>query len=151
MATLRNLVGSGDRIALATLPFIVLGVGLGLVNPSLVSFAAPEWFRLTSIVVLVLGAVVWAWTVVLILTNVPKGRLITSGPYAWVKHPLYTSVALLVLPWLGFALETWLGLALGVVLYLVSRRFARDEETALLRSFGQAWRDYASTVKFERV
>lgn len=34
-----------------------------------------------------------------------------------MKHPLYTAVALLVLPWLGFLLNTWLGALVGVVPY----------------------------------
>jgi protein-S-isoprenylcysteine O-methyltransferase Ste14 len=33
-----------------------------------------------------------------------------------VKHPLYTGVAFLVLPWLGFLFNSWLGAAIGVIL-----------------------------------
>jgi Isoprenylcysteine carboxyl methyltransferase (ICMT) family. len=47
---------------------------------------------------LIPGVTIWIWSVVLILTKVPRGELITSGPYALVKHPIYTGVALLVLP-----------------------------------------------------
>ncbi len=57
---------------------------------------------------LVPGLAIWLWSVILILANVPRGRLITGGPYGWVKHPLYAAVALLVLPWAGFRLDTWL-------------------------------------------
>ena len=32
---------------------------------------------------------------------------------SWMKHPLYTIVALLVLPWIGFLLNTWLGALIG--------------------------------------
>mgnify|MGYP001143691888 FL=1 len=83
----------------------------------------------------------------LILIKVPRGELITGGPYALVKHPLYTGVALLVLPWLGFLLDTWLGAAVGLVLYLASRRFACAEEEALAKTFGPAWDDYRKRVK----
>ena len=70
---------------------------------------------------LVPGLAMWLWSVILILANVPRGRLITGGPYGWVKHPLYAAAALLVLPWAGFLLDTWLGAAIGAVLYLASR------------------------------
>ena len=86
-------------------------------------------------------------SVILILRNVPGGRLITSGPYAWAKHPLYTAVALLVIPWVGFLLDTWLGLVIGVILYLASRIFSPAEEDALSRTFGDAWRQYDGNVK----
>jgi protein-S-isoprenylcysteine O-methyltransferase Ste14 len=33
-----------------------------------------------------------------------------------MKHPLYTSVALLVLPWIGFLLDTSVGALIGVAL-----------------------------------
>ena len=84
---------------------------------------------------------------VLILTKVPKNELITSGPYALVKHPLYTGVALLVLPWIGFLLNTWLGVVIGLVLYTGSRLFAPKEEAALSKAFGAAWDEYCSKVK----
>jgi protein-S-isoprenylcysteine O-methyltransferase Ste14 len=125
----RNLVGSGDRIALFTMPFVVAGVILALANPSMFSVGAlPAWLRVLSIALLVLGLAIWIWSVALILRNVPRGRLITGGPFAWVRHPLYTSVGLLVLPWLGLLLDTWLGVLIGVALYLGARMFAPAEE-----------------------
>ena len=83
---------------------------------------------------------------VLILTKVPKQELMTGGPYALVKHPLYTSVGLLVLPAIGFLFETWLGVLLGIILYLAARRFAPAEERILSRTFGAAWDDYCHKV-----
>jgi protein-S-isoprenylcysteine O-methyltransferase Ste14 len=85
--------------------------------------------------------------VVLILTKVPRGELITNGPYALVKHPLFTSVALLVLPWLGFLLNTWLGALIGIVLYIGSRISAPAEEASLSETFGAQWDAYCSAVK----
>lgn len=149
MKMLGPLVGSGDKIALFTLPFVVAAVILAIVDPSMLQVAnPPDWLHALSIPVLIIGLAIWLWSVVLIVTNVPRGRLITSGPYAWVKHPLYTAVALLVLPWIGFLLDSWLGLVIGVVLYLGSRIFAPEEEASLSRTFGEAWREYSRTVKF---
>ena len=145
---IKNLVGSGDRIGLFTLPFAVAGVILNLANPSLFGVGGPPaWLRGLSIVLLVAGLAIWARSVILILTNVPRRRLITTGPYAWIKHPLYTAVALLVLPWVGFLLDTWLGVVLGAILYLGSRIFRTAEESALSRAFGDSWREYDRSVK----
>ena len=144
---LRPLVGSGDKIGLLVLPFLVGGVILNLAFPSLFSVGGPPTIlRLISLLVLVPGAAIWAWCVVLIVTKVPRGELITGGPYAVVKHPLYTSVALLVLPWIGFLLNTWLGAAVGIVLYVGDRIFAPEEEAALSKSFGSRWEAYRRTV-----
>jgi protein-S-isoprenylcysteine O-methyltransferase Ste14 len=144
---LRRLVGSGDRIGLLLLPFLVGGLILNVAFPSLFAVGGPPTaLRVFSIVVLIPGVLVWIWSVVLILRNVPRGELITSGPYGWVKHPLYTGVALLVLPWIGFLLNSWLGAALGLVLYVGARIYAPEEEASLARSFGDRWDAYRRRV-----
>lgn len=150
--TIAPLIGSGDRIGAAFLPFAIVGVVLNLAFPSAFEVGGPPaWLRALSIVVLVVGVLVWAWTVALILRRVPKGELITTGPFAIVRHPLYTDVALLVLPWLGFLLDSWLGAVLGVVLYVVSRRFEPDEEADLAARFGDEWDAYRRRVLLPHV
>ena len=145
---LRGLVGSGDRIGLFTLPFVIVGLILNIAYPALFDVGGPPTvLAAVSVAVLVAGVTIWIWSVVLILTKVPRGELITNGPYSLVKHPLYTSVALLVLPWIGFLLNTWLGAAIGIALYVGSRIFAPVEEAALSRTFGARWVGYRSSVK----
>jgi protein-S-isoprenylcysteine O-methyltransferase Ste14 len=145
---IRALVGSGDRIALVTLPFLVVGVVLNIAFPSLFTVGGPPtWLGMLSVLVLLVGVVNWAWCVYLLLIKVPRRELITNGPYAVVKHPLYTGAALLVLPWLGFLLNTWLGAAIGIVLYVASRMFAPAEEVELAQTFGPLWDAYAAEVK----
>lgn len=53
----------------------------------------------------------------------------------------------MVLPWLGFLFNTWLGAAIGIVLYVASRIFAPAEEVELARTFGGVWDAYAAEVK----
>jgi protein-S-isoprenylcysteine O-methyltransferase Ste14 len=145
---LKALVGSGDRILLFTLPFLVAGLILNLLFPAAFGVGGPPpALRVASIVVLVIGLVIWVWSAALILINVPRDRLITTGPFALVKHPLYTGVALLVLPATGFLLDTWLGAAIGLVMYVGSRMFARAEESHLAARFGAQWDRYRSAVK----
>ena len=149
---LRELVGSGEKIALFMLPFVVVGLILNAAFPSAFSVGGPSAALGTiSVVVLIPGLTIWIWSVALILAKVPKGELITGGPYALVKHPLYTGVALLVLPWIGFLLDTWLGVLCGAVLYLGSRMYATDEEKILRDTFGTAWDDYCARVILPRV
>src|SRR5262245_16363702 len=102
---LRRLVGSGDKIGLVTLPFLVVGGLLNWASRERFSVGGPSaTLRLISILVLVRAIVIWIWSVVLILVKVPRGELITTGPFSVVRHPLYTDVALFVLPWAGFLL-----------------------------------------------
>ena len=145
---LKEPVGSGDKIGLLVLPFLVIGVILNILFPSLFSVGGPSMtLRVISIILLIPGLTVWIWSVILILNRVPKKELITDGPYALVRHPLYTGVALLVLPWVGFLFNSWLGLLIGIVLYIGSRLYSPAEERLLSNTFGAAWTDYCKKVK----
>jgi protein-S-isoprenylcysteine O-methyltransferase Ste14 len=145
---LKVLVGNGRKIGLFTLPFLIVGISLNVLYP--------EFFRVNgtsgllfwiSFLFLIVGFINWIWTVVLILTKIPRKQLITTGPYAIVKHPLYAGVALLVLPWAGFMLNTWLGVVLGIVVYIGSRIYSPEEEKFLSRIFGIEWENYSKKVK----
>lgn len=145
---LKVLVGSGDRIMLLTLPFLIIGLILNILFPCAFHVGGPPLaLKVISIILLVPGVIIWIWSVFLILTKVPKNELITYGPYSLVKHPLYTGVALLVLPWVGFLVNTWLGALIGAILYVASRVFSRQEEETLSKTFGAAWDEYCKKVK----
>lgn len=144
---LKILVGSGRKIGIFTLPWLVAGIILNILFPQFFQVGGPsDTLRWISVAVLVPGVIIWIWSVVLILVKVPRHELITTGPYALVLHPLYTGVALLVLPWIGFLLNTWLGLAVGLILYLGSRLFAPEEEKILAKIFGDSWEQYRKKV-----
>jgi protein-S-isoprenylcysteine O-methyltransferase Ste14 len=143
---LRSLIGSGDRIMLFTLPFLAVALAIHAVDPSRFAIEGSTATRLVAGAVLGVGLVMWGWSVALILTQVPRGELITTGPYEIVVHPLYTSVGLLVVPALGVLLGTWLGVAVGIAVYAGSRLFAPAEEQELARAFGPAWHDYRRHV-----
>jgi protein-S-isoprenylcysteine O-methyltransferase Ste14 len=70
-------------------------------------------------------------------------QLVTNGPYAWIRHPLYTA---LFLGYAGtlLALQSWLLAAwfpVFVASYLI---FAMEEEKVMARAFGAAYRAYRS-------
>jgi len=144
---LMALVGSGDKVMLFTLPFLVVGLILNVMFPAFFDVGGPsDTVRAVAIAMLVVGVPVWIWSVVLILTKASKGELITGGPFALVKHPLYTSVALLVVPAIGFLLNSWLGVVVGLAMYVGSRRFSGEEEEALSKAFGATWEEYCGKV-----
>jgi protein-S-isoprenylcysteine O-methyltransferase Ste14 len=142
---LKVLVGAGRQVMGLTLPFIVAGIVLNILRPA--------WFALgfgagviAGIVLLAVGVPTWISSVVLILVRVPQKKLITTGPFAVVLHPLYTSVALLVIPGLGLLFDSWVGAAIGVVLYISSRIFSPGEEKILLQYFPREYPAYRKKV-----
>lgn len=149
---LNVLVGNGRKIGLFTLPFLIVGLILNVWFPAFFSIGGPSFaMGLVSIIILIPGLINWIWSGALIVTKIPRKELITTGPYALVKHPLYTGVALLVLPWIGILCNTWLGILIGVIVYTGSRLYAPEEEQLLSKTFGAAWDDYCKKVKLPRV
>lgn len=69
--------------------------------------------------------------------------LVTSGPYRWVRHPLYSAAFAL---WLGAALATlnWLLLVLWPLVVMAVLREMREEEEMLRAKFGAAYEAYAA-------
>jgi protein-S-isoprenylcysteine O-methyltransferase Ste14 len=146
---LKVLVGNGRKIGLFTLPFLIIGTPLNIIFPEFFSVNGTSGFLLwISLLFLLVGFINWIWTVALILTKIPRKLLITTGPYAIVKHPLYVGVALLVLPWAGFMFNTWLGGLLGIIVYIGSRIYSPEEEKFLSRIFGAEWEYYNNKVMF---
>jgi protein-S-isoprenylcysteine O-methyltransferase Ste14 len=146
---LKLLIGSGEKIGIFTLPFLTVGLLFNILFPDFFSVGGPSRFLvILSYLMLIPGLLVWIWSVSLILIKVPKQELITEGPYHFVRHPLYTTVAFLVLPWLGFIYNSWLGVVIGIVMYGSSRRFSPQEDKTLSESFGTAWEEYNRKVKF---
>lgn len=144
---LKILVGSGRKIGLFTLPFLVAGLTTNILWPSIFEVGGPTLtLSLVSIAVLIPGIIFWIWSVFLILTKIPRKELITTGPFSLVKHPLYTSVALLVIPWIGFLLNSWLGILIGLIVYIGSRIYSPEEEKILSGIFGESWENYSRSV-----
>lgn len=143
----KQLVGSGDKIMLLAAPVLVLGLVLNIAYPLWFSVGGPPpWLWAISMVVLVPGVIIWLWSVYLILTRVPRGELVTGGPYALMKHPIYTGFALLVVPWFGFLLNSWLGVVVGMTIYLGCRRYGPEEEGELSSTFAADWDKYSRSV-----
>lgn len=145
---LKVLVGNGRKIGLLTFPFLTIGLILNIFYPAYFKIGGPSpALTIVSIIILIPGIINWAWSVILILTKIPRKELITTGPYSIVKHPLYTGVALLVLPWIGILLNSWLGILIGIIVYIGSRLFSPEEEQILSKIFGKEWVEYNEKVK----
>lgn len=141
---LQRVFGSG--------PFgSVLSVGL-LFVAVLLAWATPGgWMPIsqdTKVVALnagVGGAVLLIWWSLRTLKPKQRGHfLCTTGPFRYVRHPLYASF----LSWFDFGFAIYLGhwafVAWAIALHPVWHWVVRKEEQVMEEQFGQAWRDYAA-------
>jgi protein-S-isoprenylcysteine O-methyltransferase Ste14 len=73
-------------------------------------------------------------------------ELITSGPYAVVRNPIYLGMFGLMVS-VGLVFTTWWALLIGVVVFLIGNQIRiRAEEQLLRETFGSQFDDYARRV-----
>ena len=73
-------------------------------------------------------------------------RLIRSGPYRWVRHPVYSSFLCLLIGTGLLLAPLWL-MALGVAVFLCGTEIrVRVEDAMLAARFGQEFEQYRSAV-----
>ncbi len=119
------------------------------------SLPVPAWARWCGVGIAAVAGALLIWTFHTLgpnLTDTVVTRrvhtLVTSGPYRWIRHPLYTSTAFLVL---GNALTAanWFLLAAGSLVFTMMVVRTKREESFLIARFGDAYRAYmARTGRF---
>ena len=143
------------RFILATLRPVGLMLWLGviayMINPAWMAWSSvplPAWLRWTGVGVCAIAAGLLTWTLRSLGTNLTDTvvtrrahTLVTHGPYRWVRHPFYDSMALLILANSLIAANWFLFLTGSLVVLLIVVRTRTEEEKLLVR-FGDAHRKY---------
>jgi len=129
-----------------------------LINPVWMTWAAlplPVWLRWIGVGFLAIAGGLCVWT----LRNLGKNltdtvvtrkqhTLVTSGPYRWIRHPFYTSAALMI-PASFLSAANWFFLVSGCAVFLLLMIRTRKEEENLIARFGDEYRNYMQrTARF---
>ena len=131
---------------------ILLPVLAYIANPDWVTWARfdpPTWLRLVAVAIGAVNTVLVYWMYRSLGTNVSpveqareNATLITSGPYRWIRHPLYTFGMISLVALTFITALWWIGvLAAPLVAFFIMWRIPR-EEANLIQVFGDAYRDY---------
>lgn len=154
---------AGDRLsrkeegAAILIPLRLFGLVLWLsafaymINPQWVvwaQLALPDAVRWLGVIVGVAVTPIVYWVTISLGNNVTdtiairkEHRLVTTGPYRWVRHPLYTFGFVLFLALTLISANGLMGLALAAGLPLIVIRTPK-EEAMLIARFGDEYRVY---------
>lgn len=144
-----------NKIVFLTIRFAALAAFIGMltyiIEPSKMSWSkigSPETMRWIGIGI----GLICVWLCYWVFSSIGKGisttvairheaKLITSGPYRWVRHPLYI-VGLGTFGSIGIIADSWFitGLIFVVFVMLIIR--TQDEEEHLIAKFGDEYREY---------
>lgn len=122
-----------------------------LINPSWMAWSKiglPEWLRWLGVGIggLCVAGIYW------LFSNIGSGitptsatrkahKLVTSGPYRWVRHPLYTFGSSMFIAF-GMMADNWFIAALGVLAFIAMASRTPKEEANLIEKFGEEYREY---------
>jgi protein-S-isoprenylcysteine O-methyltransferase Ste14 len=108
----------------------------------------PEWLRWTGtgLALVMVAALYWLFRTIganisPVETTRHDHQLVTSGPYRWIRHPLYTFGTLFFLALALLSGVWWLAAGMAVALPILAWRTPR-EEAHLLARFGDDYRAY---------
>jgi protein-S-isoprenylcysteine O-methyltransferase Ste14 len=114
----------------------------------------PETFFYVGIVVMMVGIAFRQWAIWVLgrffstkVRIVSDHRIVSEGPYRYLRHPSYTGT-LMILLGLGLASRTWLGTVIIIALFSLVIGYRIDvEESALKAEFGDDYTEYAKRTK----
>ena len=122
------------------------------INPTWLSWASlplPLWLRWVGVGIALLGFALLQWAQNTLGKNwsdtprmIKEQSLITSGPYQFIRHPIYTAFLLILGSTLLISANWLIGIAwLGMTILEVASRVS-FEENLMLEYFGDQYREY---------
>jgi protein-S-isoprenylcysteine O-methyltransferase Ste14 len=148
MKTSMTLFGCGPKLALICLPYVILSL--------IVMYKYPEFFdlrfldctyaKVLGFIWLGLGVIYWMYSAFFFLKFFKPGNLITQGPFALCRNPIYSSIIVFIIPSLALIFHSGLIFSISLVLYIGFKISIHGETNVLKRIFGEVYEIYEKSV-----
>ena len=129
-----------------------LGVLFYIVRPQVLAWAElplPQWLQWLGVILGVVSLPLLTWTQQSLGSNFSttlhvrqEHTLVTSGPYRYMRHPMYTALFLSMLAILLLTRNWIVGGVPLVGLFVIVLLRVQREERAIIEKFGDAYREY---------
>jgi protein-S-isoprenylcysteine O-methyltransferase Ste14 len=137
--------GSYAVISIATLIAVLAGVAMRLLNIG----TSSGLFQWVGVLIIIAGLAIREWALIKLgrffsrtVQIETEHKVITVGPYRWIRHPAYTGM-ILIYAGIIMSIGTWLGALLTFSIVTISLLCRiRVEERTMLNTFGDEYRDY---------
>jgi len=145
-------MGTGFKIITAIITIIgVAGLVLYLVSPpwwTWTSIPLGEWIQWSGVVIALVPIffIIWVhrhldkqWSIALELRE--DHKLIKTGPYAYVRHPMYLGIFIYTMGLMMISLDVLVILFFTFTIWVNYRRIPREEQM-LIQEFGDEYLEY---------
>ena len=143
-----TLFGCGPKLALVCLPYVILSLIVMYKYPGFLElkFLNLHLVRVLGFVWLVLGVIFWFYSAIFFLKYFKPGKLITKGPFALCRNPIYSSIIVFIIPSLALIFHSGLTFTISLVLYIGFVISIHGEVIVLRRIFGEEYEEYEKSV-----
>lgn len=122
-----------------------------LLNPNWMAWSKmglPDWTRWLGVALgtLCVPGIYWLFSsigtgITPVSATRREHKLSTSGPYRWVRHPLYTIGSSFIVSF-GLMADNWFIALMGILAFIAMAIRTPREEANLIEKFGDEYRDY---------
>lgn len=146
----KNLLGAGPLLLLMGIFFEFLAVLIRrwFSFPVSLHFEAQVLLTIFCISICLLGMIWFHRSLNLVKVNLLNGekKLITHGPFCYVRHPLYATLLHTLPPLMIIWFSDLLFILPWIIIVISSHYTIRLEERGLIREFGDEYEDYRRFV-----
>ena len=148
MKTSMTLFGCGPRLALLCLPYIILSLTIMIRYPEFLDlrFLDLTLLKVIGVIWLGMGLIFWGYSAVYFIKYFKPGTLLTKGPFAICRNPIYSSIIVFIIPALGIIFHSGLTLSIALVLYIGFKISIHGETSVLRKIFGEEYDKYVKSV-----
>jgi len=148
MKTSMTLFGCGPRLALLCLPYIILSLTIMIRYPEFLDlrFLDLTLLKIIGVIWLGMGLIFWGYSAVYFIKYFKPGTLLTKGPFAICRNPIYSSIIVFIIPALGIIFHSGLTLSIALVLYIGFKISIHGETSVLRKIFGEEYDKYEKSV-----
>ena len=143
-----TLGGIGPRLALLCLPYVILSLIIMNRYPEFsdLGFLDYTFAKLFGLVWSGIGIIFWISSAIFFLKGFKAGKLITQGPFALCRNPIYSSLIVFIIPSLALIFHSGLIFSISLVLYIGFKISIHGETNVLRRIFSEEYDIYEKSV-----
>jgi protein-S-isoprenylcysteine O-methyltransferase Ste14 len=141
------ILGVGPKILITLCPFLVLfGILNSIFNPFFQIPINYYWMVGLGIILIIFGLFLFIYSERIMKDAYNSSKFINTKVYGYIRHPMYASWGLGILPGILCFFDSWLLFLTLPIYYLIVRIHIVKEEKFLLTKFGQDYAYYKKEV-----
>ena len=101
---------------------------------------------LAGISLIITGLLIWLVPAMTIKRSFDQGKLLTTGIYGYIRHPLYSGIILFITTGVVVITKSVIGLSIPILLAILFYIWIKEEDDYLEERFGEEFIEYKKRV-----